>query len=458
MAGLPIRVRLTAAFAAAMLLMLSGAALFVYLRLRADLDDAVDARLRARSAAVAARPVGVSLAWVPLEDAEESFVQILDPAGRVLDTAGTARGAALDPAQARAAAGSPLWVERRVPGVDGPSRILARGLPGAGGRTDVVVVGQSLNDRNEALSGVVVSFAAGGAVAVIAASAIGYLIARAGLAPVERMRRRALEVSLADEDGGLPLPAARDEVRRLGETLNAMLARLRESFERERRFVDDASHELRTPIAVVKTELEAALLAGDCGPRARECLVAALDECDQLAQLAEDLLVTARAGEDGLPVRLELLRPRSLLESVRDRFADRAARHERRIVVTGTDDRPLAADPQRLRQALGNLVDNALRHGAGDVVLSHRRAGVGVELEVADDGPGFAPEFAPRAFERFTRGDALRAHGGAGLGLAIVRAVATSHGGLATIAPDGAGGRPGGAAVRIWLPDGGPTP
>ncbi len=129
------------------------------------------------------------------------------------------------------------------------------------------------------------------------ASIVGYVLAAAGLAPVEAMRRRAREVSLTRDDEWLPLPAARDEVRRLAETLNEMLDRLRRSFARERRFVADASHELRTPVAVLKTELEGALRTGDYGPEVREALVAAIEECDHLAALAEDLLEAHCSGE-----------------------------------------------------------------------------------------------------------------------------------------------------------------
>lgn len=449
---LPIRVRLTAAFAATMLAMLTGAALFVYLRLRADLDDAVNARLLARAQALSSTSPDSLLSGVVLEDHEESFVQVLTVDGAVLNTVGKARSAALSPAQSRTAAGRSLLVEGHVEGIDGVARMLAR--PHAGRHGPVVLLaGQSLNDRNEALSGVVTSFAGGGAVAVLLASMTGYLLARAGLAPVEAIRRRALQVSLAAADEGLPLPVARDEVRRLGQTLNDMLDRLRASFERERRFVADASHELRTPIAVVKTELEAALRTGDYGPAVRQGLLAAVEECDRLAQLADDLLVLARLSEAGLPVRAQPIRPRSLLEEVRDRYVDRAVQRDRHVdvQVAVADDRAFDADPDRLRQALGNLFDNSLRHGAGDITLRVRRADAGVWLEVTDCGPGFAPDIAGRAFERFARGDAARTRGGAGLGLAIVAAVAHAHGGTAAIiaAPDP---RPI-AGVRIWLPD-----
>jgi len=450
---LPIRVRLTAAFALAMLLVLAGAGLFVYLRLRADLDDGVDATLRARAAAVAALQSGSEPAAARLtivEDPDESFAQVLAPTGRLLDAAGGARDPALRPSEIRRATDGTVLLERSVPGIEGTARVLARPAPSHAGRPSVVAVGESLGDRDEALSGLVKSFVFGGSVAILLASGIGYLLASAGLAPVEAMRRRAREVSLRRADERLPLPRARDEVRRLGETLNEMLDRLRRSFERERRFVADASHELRTPVAVVKTELEGALRTGDYGPQVREALVAAVEECDRLAQLAEDLLVIARAAEGELPVRHEVLRVRPLLEGVRERFVDRAEQHGRGIRIDADDDRRLSADPLRLRQALGNLVDNALRHGEGEIVLGSRSASSGIELEVSDQGPGFAPEIAARAFERFARDDRARTRGGAGLGLAIVRAVAEAHGGRTAIVP----GR--GATVRVWLPDGPP--
>ena len=432
-----------------MLLVLAGAGLFVYLRLRADLNDGVNATLHARAQAVATRQSGTEPAAARLaivEDPEESFVQVLTPSGRLLDSAGGARGTALRPSEIRRAANGTVQVDRSVPGIEGTARVFAR--PAASGNPPaVVVVGQSLGDRDEALSGVVESFAFGGAVAILLASGIGYLLASAGLAPVEAMRRRAREVSLRGDGEGLPLPRARDEIRRLGETLNEMLDRLRRSFERERRFVADASHELRTPVAVIKTELEGALRSGDFGPEVRESLVAAIEECDHLAQLAEDLLVIARASEGELPVQREELQIRPLLEGVRERFVDRAEQHGRRIRIDADDDRRLSADPLRLRQALGNLVDNALRHGEGEVVLASRSAPSGIELEVSDEGPGFAPDIAARAFERFARGDRARTRGGAGLGLAIVRAVAEAHGGRVAVAA-GRGGK-----VQLWLPD-----
>jgi signal transduction histidine kinase len=438
---LPIRLRLTAAFAAAMVVVLVAAGLFVYLRLKSDLDESITVGLHTRAAAVAASG---SASAAAAGDAEEGFAELLRPDGAVVDSSGGLRGEALTPAELRrAASGEQVFVERRLPGIEGSARVVARTGPG----DRVVVVGQSLDDRDETLAGLVTSFAIGGPIAVALASLLGYGLAAAGLRPVEAMRRQAREVSLASGDERLPLPEAEDEIRRLGETLNEMLERLGRSFERERRFVADASHELRTPLAVIKTELEGALRAGPHDPSGREALVAAIEECDHLVQLAEDLLVVARAGEDSLPVQPEPLEVRELLERTRRRFADRARERGRRIRVEADSAQHVRADELRLDQALANLVDNALRYGEGDVLLRSRRADGGVELEVSDGGEGFAPGFADRAFERFARGDQARTRTGTGLGLSIVRAIAQAHGGHADIAPGP------GATVRIWLPD-----
>jgi signal transduction histidine kinase len=435
---LPIRLRLTAAFAAAMLLVLAGTGLFVYLRLKSDLNESVTAALKSRAAAVVSTH---DTAAGAVGDPEEAFVQVLDARGRLVDSAHGPRWPVLSQAELqRAESGRRVLVERYVPGIDGTPRILAR----RAGR-NVVVVGQSLGDRDETLSGLVTSFAVGGPIAVLVASLLGYGLATAGLRPVEAMRRRAREVSLSNGDDRLPLPAAHDEIRRLGETLNEMLERLRGSFERERRFVADASHELRTPVAVIKTELEGALRSGGNDPAVTAALSAAVEECDHLAQLAEDLLVVARSGEGELPLRREPVDARELLERVRDRFADRADRAGREIRLEGDQAVRLDADPLRLQQALGNLVDNALRYGAGEIVLRQAAHDGLVELSVSDAGRGFPAELADRAFERFARGDEARTRGGTGLGLAIVKTIAEAHGGTAEIVPGT------GATVRIAL-------
>jgi signal transduction histidine kinase len=208
-----------------------------------------------------------------------------------------------------------------------------------------------------------------------------------------------------------------------------MLGRLEDGLARERRFVADASHELRTPLTLLRTELELALRR----PRSTEEILAALrsatEEAERLTRLADDLLVLARADEGVLPLQQAALSSAELLGSVAERFATRAAAAGRTLSVRAASNPAVVGDRLRLEQALGNLVDNALRHGAGDIQLSARQHDGQVVLQVSDAGGGLPEEFLPRAFDRFTRVEAARGGGGTGLGLAIVAAIAQAHGG-----------------------------
>ena len=451
---LPIRVRLTLAFALAVVGVLATACGFVFVQVRSDMNDAIDGALQTRmTAAISLLDRGAALGFSDaglLGERDESLAQLLRPDGRMAFALGAVHVPALNGADLRRATRGRIVVERRLPGFDDTARIFAQPAPGRGGRL-VVAVGESLTDRNEALSALVRAFVVAGSIAVVLASLVGYALATVGLRPVETMRRRAAAISLSGEPERLPLGPARDEIRRLGETLNEMLDRLRRSFERERRFVADASHELRSPIAVIKTELEGVLRSGGLGGEQREALVAAVEECDRLAALAEDLLVLARSADGRLPMRPEPLPVAGLLEGARHRFVDRAAERGRAIRVEAPADLVVMADELRMRQALANLVDNAIRHGDGDIDLRARAAPDGVEIDVTDQGAGFGPDIAARAFERFTRASESRSGDGAGLGLAIVLAIAAGHGGGAVIVEG-----PGGTTVRLTLPAGPP--
>jgi two-component system, OmpR family, sensor kinase len=415
MSRLPIRVRLSLAFAGAMALVLAALGTFLYLQLRSSLDEQLTARLHAQADAAAAGS---------LVEKEESVAQVLGPNGKVV------RG--FDVPLARPAA-SEHFVDREVAGLeDNPYRLLV--VPAAGGQT--VVVGASLEDRDDALGGLLAAFLVGGPIALGLSTLLGYLLSGALLRSVERMRRGAAEISTDNPGGRLPLPQARDEIYRLGSTLNEMLERLEAGIVRERRFVADASHELRTPLALLRTELELARRRPRSSDELRAALDSAAEEVDRLTRLAEDLLVLARADERGLRLKREPIEVRDLFETVAGRFGAQ-------LEISAPDGETLVGDRVRLEQALGNLVDNARRHGEGAVRLeAERRDGV-LELRVTDEGPGFPPKLLPRAFDRFTRGDEARERGGAGLGLAIVAAIAKAHGGSAHAA---------GSTVTIELP------
>jgi two-component system OmpR family sensor kinase len=440
-------VRLTIAFAVAMALVLGAVAVFLYVRLGKTLADQLDDSLVARSTAIA--PVvrdrgGVDQQLTSGDD--EGFAQLLRPDGSIAAASGPVGSTPLlGRAELERAANDSFFLRREaLPGLDDePYRLFA-----APAGDFVLVVGASLEDREEALDGLLTELVVAIPLALLAASAAGYALASAALRPVEAMRRRAAEISSDRLAQRLPLPAARDEIARLGETLNDMLARLEAGLERERRFVADASHELRTPLSLLRTELELALRR----PRSRAQLEAALrsaaDEAERLSRLAEDLLVLARADEGRLPLRIEQVASGELLEAVARRFAARAADEGRSLEVTGSPEVQSLGDRLRLEQALGNLVDNALRHGAGTVRLEAERADGLVEFRVSDEGPGFPAEFLPRAFDRFARADEARSGAASGLGLAIVEAVARAHGGTARAV----NGSRSGAVVILALP------
>jgi signal transduction histidine kinase len=300
-------------------------------------------------------------------------------------------------------------------------------------------------DRDEVLATLLALMLVVGPLALLVATYAGYRLAGAALRPVESMRREAAEISSATSGKRLPLPATIDEIHRLGETLNEMLERLDAGLERERRFAADASHELRTPLALLKAELELALRQPRSAAELEEALRSASVETDRLVQLAEDLLLVSRADQGRLPVRFEELDVDELLASAARRFERRAADAGRTIQVTTTDGLVLEGDSARLEQALANLVDNAVRHGAGTVELAARDRGGTVELHVTDEGAGFESAFLPHAFERFSRHDDARGRGGTGLGLAIVDAIARGHSGSAHAANRDGGG------ADVWL-------
>ena len=440
----PLRIKLALAFTGVMAVLLLGASVTLSLLSAANLDRAIDDGLEARAgdAAALVRPGAAS---GRLSGSGEALAQVLDERGKVLDTTPGAGAAPLLTAAelARAAEGGVVTERGPRPGFSDGIRLLARPAPTGDGEV-VVVVGESLEQRRRALEGLHTLLAIGGPLALLVASLAGYAVAAAALRPVERMRRRAAELT-GEAEGRLPVPPSRDEIARLGVTLNAMLGRLQAVLARERSFVSDASHELRTPLAILRTELELALRGHSTRDELEDAVRSAAEETDRLNQLADDLLVIARSDQGRLPVRPAEIDAHALLKGVAHRFAARARSEERTLRAEPADGLTLTADRARLEQALANMVDNALRHGAGDVVLSAAQDDGHVVLHVRDRGPGFPDDFLPSAFERFSRADEARSRGGTGLGLAITSAVAKAHGGEAHASNRADGG------ADVWL-------
>jgi two-component system, OmpR family, sensor kinase len=441
-----IRVRLALAFSAVMVLVLAATGLLVYLRVGGALDRTLRAELRSQAAQVeSGLRSGESPPWpAPNEANGETFAQVLDGHGQV--TASDNEDWRRPVLSTRIAADVPargMMFDASPPAEsDERWRILAVSTPDH----RIVVVGRSRREHDEALATLRTQLLIGGVIALVLATLAGFRLAGAALRPVESMRRRAADISASTTGHRLPVPRSDDEVSRLGETLNDMLERLDAALAHERAFVANASHQLRTPLARLKAELESAVQRERSPTEYQEVLHAAIQETDRLAQLARDLLALARA-EQGDTARRSPLRVGTVFAHVADRFATRARTDGRRVGIGEGADLIVLADEVQLEHALGNVVDNALRYGAGPVRMSAIERPPVVELHVTDEGPGIPDSFLPRAFDRFSRADTGR-DDGSGLGLAIVQMIAQAHDGTASVR-----NRPtGGADVLVSIP------
>lgn len=424
-ARVPLRLRVAAAFALTTALALVALGVFLHVRVASSLDEQTRASLEARSAALERVPPAGREAAVR-ELTGESFGQVLDLDGGVLASSPQLRDPLL-PDDGLPAGDEVSSVESAVyletEGERAPSRLRAIRT----GDT-VLVVGTSTEESEEVLEGLRAQLVLGSLLALLVASGLGYVVAGAALRPMERMRARAATISAGSAGERLPLPEVRDEVHRLGATLNEMLDRLDAGLRRERRFVAEASHELRTPLALLRTELD---LAGS-RPRTPEeqaaFLVSATEEVERLSRLVDQLLLLARADEGELELDRRPVVVVDLLQRVARRFEPAAEGRDVRVergAADAGDPVTVLADPGRLDQAVSNLVDNALRHGAGTVTLSVEDAGDLVRVAVADEG---GEGIDPQSFDRFRRGEGARA-GGRGLGLSLVAAIVREHGG-----------------------------
>ena len=457
---MPIRIRLALGFAVAALLIFGVSGVLFERSFRHGVEKSLDPGLRAQADALeralrnsGGDAVGLDeLGPTAIVRTRELVAQVLDADGRLLEStreAGARR--VLTSAEAREARRATVITDEGLGREEEPFRILARTTETPAG-TRIIVVGTSLEPANEAVDRVHDALLFGGISVVLVAGLGAYVLAGSALRPVERMRRQAAAISERDTAPQLAVPATRDELAALGATLNDLLDRLHGALERERRFVADAGHELRTPLAVLQTELELA----NRRPRSREELMvtvtAAQHETERLARLTEELLFLA-AGDDD---RREIPRLRERVTPVLDdALLALATRAAERQVTLGLDADPTleaSISTPLLRRAVENLLENALRYApAGSQVSTRARSEDGqLVIEVLDEGPGFPVEFLPHAFERFRRADDARTRdaGGTGLGLAIVLAVARAHGGTAAAANDPTGG----AVVGLRFP------
>jgi signal transduction histidine kinase len=445
---LPLRLRLTLAFTVGMVAVLAGLSAFLYVRVGQDLLNGIDMELRGRAqvelSAIRERSSGLVPPQGRLIDPDEAFAQVLTTSGRIVDSSpAVASAPILSAAELRAVRGLSFFTAR-LPEFDDPVRLLAvplRDTPGS----DVVVVGDNLGDRHDALRQLVLELAIGAPVALALVAAAGWAVARGALRPVERMRREAAAISLAEPSRRLAVPPTGDELARLAATLNDMLDRLQEAVQRKERFLNEASHELRTPLGVLRMELDLALARARTPRELEDALRNASAETDRLVRLAEGLLLMSRTSAGALPVHRSVTSMDELLE--RGAAANRARAGAAGIEVRVRCEEGLTAmvDPERLRQAIDDLVDNSVRHtpSGGAITLSAARVDGHVVVGIRDTGPGF-----PAGVLRHDAASPDGAGLAGSLGLAIVGAIAQAHGGSLRLGnPDG-----GGALVEIELP------
>jgi two-component system, OmpR family, sensor kinase len=457
MRRIPLRLRVTLASAVSTAIILAALSLFVYARLQSELVRALDLGLQARAEAIAS---GLGHHGVSVADAPDSgpgslahdSAQILTPAGQVT-TWGGWPAPRLSAAALHAIHG-PMFVQ--LPAARGWPSVPGFVLPADEGQPLFVVVGSSLAGVHRTLAGLRLLLLAADPAALALACLAAWFLTGLALRPVESMRQEAAAISVSEPGRRLPVRRANDEVARLGHTLNSLLDRLHGALSREQRLLDDASHELRTPLAILKAELDLSLSRARTPAELEAALRSASEETDRLARLAEDLLVLSRAHGGELPIH-------RVSTSLGELLARACQGHRARAGARGAHIRcrtapaELMIDPMRVRQAVDNLLDNAIRHAipGAEILVGASVSGGLVTVTVENSGPGFPADILPRAFEPFARGKpqpgAAAAGGGhvspgVGLGLTIVRAVAEAHGGTAV-----AQNVPGGARVTMTM-------
>jgi heavy metal sensor kinase len=279
--------------------------------------------------------------------------------------------------------------------------------------------------------------------ALLATAAGGWWLARRALAPVQRLTTQAQDIGMQRLDERLAVPPTRDELARLATTLNTMLARIEHGVDEQQRLIADASHELRSPLAAMRTELDVSLRADALPPTARAVLESTREEVVRLSRMVDDLLTLAGADEGGLDAALETVDVTDVAAAVIGALEPLARSRSIGLRLEGAPAMG-RADGRLLRQALGNLVDNAIKYSPPGATVLVRTAANGHEtwVRVDDEGPGVPPELRERVFDRFFRLDPsrTRATGGSGLGLAIAREIAWAHDGRVWVEPRAGGG------------------
>jgi heavy metal sensor kinase len=455
-----IRARLTLWYTAVLVLVLVALALvtgFVFLRsvqrrMDADLSELSEAFLVTVRAELEDQPGPDSLKVAAQAAIAEHLFRdhvyaVLDATGQRIATsleglpANSSRGSApvhvLDSPSFEKFLAAALPVERlfgKVKGERTGYRAFARRFTARGNSCTLVIL-RSLYPQEEMLEQVAETFAWVIPIAMLLASAGGYFLARKSLAPVVAMSSQAGRIGAANLHERLVIQNERDELGHLARSFNNLLDRLSESFERQRRFMADASHELRTPAAILRGEAEVALSQPARSlEEYRESLSVLHHEAERLTHIVEDLFTLTRADAGQYPLQRRDFYLEELIADCVHSARTLALAKKISLTFDGGTESPIHADESLLRRMVLNLLDNAIKYTpeGGRVTVACRRDGNGYALSITDTGPGIPAELQPRIFERFFRADKARSRsesdgGGAGLGLAISRWIAEAH-------------------------------
>jgi signal transduction histidine kinase len=443
-----VRIRTAVAAALVVGLVLAVSAVAVSILLRRSLVHHLRDATELRSADVASLARGDDLpSVIPQVGEDQALVQVFDGAGRLLaSSAELGDGAALPQFLGPGETLLTRIVEHPAFDTDESFLVSARRIQAPSGPA-VVYAAASLDDVDDTVSTVNGILAVGVPLLLAAVGFTSWLVTGRALRPVDSIRTEVAEITSQDLARRVPEPAANDEIGRLARTMNSMLDRLQAGSDRQRRFVADASHELQSPLASARAQLEVGVASGD-DTDWPATVVDVLKEHDRMERLVQDLLFVASTDEGAEPPSRQRI---DLDDLVLEEAGSVRAKGKVELDLSRVSGGQVMGDRHQLGRVVRNLLDNAERHARTRVAVELAADGDIVQLVVTDDGDGIPPEDRARVFERFTRLDKGRSRldGGTGLGLAIAKAVVEAHGGTIAVL-EGDGGR---FAVRLPRPE-----
>ncbi|MEI6363980.1 MAG: HAMP domain-containing sensor histidine kinase [Actinomycetes bacterium] len=444
--GVRARSTIAAVLVVAVALIGGGITLVVVLRvaLTNSVEQSVQQRARDVAAQIADEDIEAATPTIDAAPGDGTLVQIVNSTGTVVASSPSITGEPAIPVTAPDGS-EPTTSQVQLPFVDNDAYLVAVVAVQAKDEVVTVITAQSLVQVQKVYTLVGWLLVLGSPFLLAAVGVVTWVAVGRSLRSVDRIRDRVEMIGASDLHERVPVPVAKDEIAALATTMNHMLGRLEASASTQRRFIADASHELRSPLTSMRTSLDVAqsIGGGDAWVEAEPVLS---DEVDRMTRLVGDLLLLARADEGAIP-----------LHRVDVDLDDLVASEARRLraqtdltITTHIEPIQVVADPERLAQALRNLVDNAVRFASHEIQLGVSATNAGALMSVDDDGPGIPADGRVSVLDRFVRLDDHRArdHGGAGLGLAIASEIAHLHGGRIEIGSSSLGG----AQVSVLLP------